>query len=116
MRHRNKKKILSRKHAPREALMRGLCTSLILYEKIRTTKAKAKVLRSRVEKLITLGKEKNLTSRRRLLSELYVKNAADKVLDVFGPKYKERKGGYTRIIPIGSRKGDGAEMVIIEFV
>lgn len=116
MRHRNKKKILSRKKSPREALMRNLETSLILYERIKTTKAKAKVLRPRVEKLITLGKIKNLTSKRRLLQELYVKKAADKVLDVISPKYKERMGGYTRIIPIGSRKGDGAEMVMIEFV
>ena len=116
MRHRNKKKILSRRASTRNSLFRNLETSLILYEHIRTTKAKSKVLRSRVEKLITLGKKNNLNVKRRLLQELFIKKAADKVLEVLGPKYKERNGGYTRIVPIGTRKGDGAEMVVIEFV
>lgn len=116
MRHRGSKKILSRTSSARKSLMRGLATSFILYEKIKTTQAKARVLRSKVEKLVTLGKNNNLSARRRLLSELYTKNAVNKVLEVLGPRYKERNGGYTRIIPIGSRKGDGAEMVYIEFV
>lgn len=116
MRHRNKKKILSRKKEARKALMRGLVTSLVLYEKINTTKAKAKELRSEMEKIISIGKKQNLTARRMLLQYIYTKKAVSKVLDVLSPQYKERKGGYTRIVPVGSRRGDGAEMVSIEFV
>ncbi len=116
MRHRSKKKILDRKKAPREALLRSLATSLILYEGIRTTEAKAKALRPYVEKLITLGKSSDLHARRQLLKKLYIEKAASKVLEVLGPKYKERPGGYTRIIKIGPRPGDGARVVRIEFV
>lgn len=116
MRHRKKGKILDRKKASRKALLRNLAISLILYEKIRTTLAKAKALRPVVERLITLGKVSNLQTRRRLLQFLTAENAARKVLEVLGPRYKERKGGYTRIIRIKQRAGDAAEIAQIEFV
>ena len=116
MRHRKKGKILDRKKAPREALLRNLTTSIIIYEKVKTTKAKAKTVKPLVEKIITLAKKNDLTARRKLLEILYHKKAADKALEVLGPRYQEKKGGYTRIINLGHRQGDGAEMVQIEFV
>lgn len=116
MRHRNKKTTLDRKTGPRKALLKGLIANFIIYEKIETTEAKAKAIKPKVEKLITIAKINNLTTRRRLLKELPTKNTVEKVLDVLGPRYKERPGGYTRIVKIGVRKGDGAEMVQISFV
>lgn len=116
MRHANKKKILDRAKAQRKALLRSLATSLILYEKIKTTQAKAKVLRPFVEKLITKGKRNDLFARRSLKKVLYKDNAVKKVLEVISPRYKERRGGYLRIIKLGSRTGDAAKMAIIEFV
>ncbi|MBI4653123.1 50S ribosomal protein L17 [Candidatus Kuenenbacteria bacterium] len=116
MRHRKKGKILDRKTGPRIALLKNLADSLVIHEKIKTTKAKAKVLRGVVEKLITIGKENNLTTYRKLLACLPTKISAKKILDKLGPKYKEKNGGYTRIIKLGRRKGDGAEMAQIEFV
>jgi len=87
-----------------------------MHEKIKTTVAKAKVLRPIVEKLITAGKVNSLAVRRKLLAYLPASGATKKILEVLGPKYQERKGGYTRIVKIGPRKGDGAEMAQIEFV
>lgn len=116
MRHRKKKITLDRKKAPREMMIKNLAASLILYEKIKTTQAKAKAVRSLAERLITRGKKNDLTARRYLIKYLPVENAVKKVLEVLSPKYKERPGGYTRIVKIGPRKGDGAEMVIIEFI
>jgi large subunit ribosomal protein L17 len=116
MRHRNKGKILDRKKAPRKALMRSLATNLVLYEKIKTTEAKAKVLKPIIEKLITKGKTNTLKTRRELLQYLYLKNAVKKVLEDLGPRYKERKGGYTRIIKLNARAGDAARLAQIEFV
>lgn len=116
MRHLNKGKILDRKKAPREAMLRNMATSLIIYEKIKTTKAKAKAVKPLAEKMITISKKNDLTSRRRLLETLYHKKAVSKALEVIGPRYKDRKGGYTRIINLGVRKGDGAEMVQLELV
>lgn len=116
MRHRNKTKILDRKKAPREALLRNLATSVILYEKVTTTTAKAKAIRPIVEKLVTIAKTNDLQSRRKLLEVLYDKNAVAKALEVLGPRYKERNGGYTRITALGKRQGDGADVSQIEFV
>jgi large subunit ribosomal protein L17 len=116
MRHRKKGKILDRKVGPRKALLRNLAASLIIYEKIQTTKAKAKALRPFVEKLITKGKINNLNTRRELSRQLYLKNAVQKIVEELGPRYKDRPGGYTRIINIGKRQGDGAEIVQIELV
>jgi large subunit ribosomal protein L17 len=116
MRHRINKKILDRKNGPRKALLRGLATSVILYEHVNTTLAKAKVIRPIVEKLITTGKTKDLASRRKLASYLLSESAVNKVLEEIGPRYQDRKGGYTRIIKLGNRKGDGAEIAQIQLV
>jgi len=116
MRHRKKGKILDRKAGPRKALLRNLAVSLVLYEKIQTTKAKAKALRPVVERLISKGKMNTLASRRNLLKYLYQETAVKKILEELGPKYKDRAGGYTRILNVGRRQGDGAEVVQIELV
>ncbi len=116
MRHRKKGKTLDRKAAPRRALLKNLATSLVLYEHIKTTKAKAKAVKSYVERLITAGKPKTLHARRELLKKLTTPSAVEKVLTELSPRYKERAGGYTRIIKLGYRAGDAAEMVQIEFV
>ena len=116
MRHRTRKAILSRTKGPREALLRNLATSVILYEKVKTTKARAKFVRPIVEKAISIGKTKTVTSRRNLHRMFTLENAVKKVLDELGPKYATRKGGYTRITPLGRRVGDAAEIVQIELI
>jgi large subunit ribosomal protein L17 len=116
MRHRKSGTILDRKKAPREALLRNLATSVILYEKVTTTEAKAKAVRPLVERSITTGKDNSLAARRKLLKTFYTENTVNKILEVIGPRYKTRKGGYTRIVKLGPRKGDGAAMVQIELV
>jgi len=116
MRHQKKGKILDRKKQPREAMIKNLATSLILYEKVKTTEAKAKVIKPIVEQLITRGRKNDLATRRYLLRRLYLHNAVKKVLEVLGPKYQERPGGYLRIVKLGQRQGDGAKIVQIEFV
>lgn len=116
MRHLKKKVTLDRPTSQRRALLANLAESLILHEKIRTTKAKAKALRPVVEKLITKAKTNTLASRRELMRVLYTENAIKKMMEVIGPKYATRKGGYTRIISLNNRVGDGAEEAVIEFV
>ena len=119
MRHRNKTTILGRKRQPRQALLRGLVVSLITHEKIVTTEAKAKVLRPIIEKIITIArveKNKELTARRRLLSLIHEREAVVKLLTQIAPRYLARTGGYTRIIKLSDRAGDGAAMAQIEFV
>ena len=116
MRHRKTTKILDRKKAPREAMLRNLATSVILHEKVKTTSAKAKAVKPLVEKAITTGKEPTLTARRKLLKFFYTEHPVNKILEVLGPKYLERPGGYTRIVKLGTRQGDGAQMVQIELV
>ncbi len=116
MRHRNKNKILDRKKGPRELMLRNLASSIILYEKVKTTRAKAAAVRPLVEKLITISKAQDLNARRNLLEVLLQKNAVLKAMEVLGVRYKERDGGYTRTIKLGARQGDGAQMVQIELV
>lgn len=116
MKHNRKGKTLDRKNGPRRALYRNLATSLILYEHANTTLAKAKAIRPIVERLITVGKEKTLTARRKLAAYLLIESAVNKVLEEMGPRYADRKGGYLRIIKLGTRKGDGAEVAQIQFV
>lgn len=116
MRHRKEGKILGREKAPREALLRNLAASLVLYEKVKTTEAKAKAVRPVLEKMITTGKTNTVNSRRKLLQFFYTGNPVKKILEVLGPRYKERKGGYTRIIKLGQRKGDAAKTAVIELV
>jgi len=115
MRHRSKIKILDRKKASREMMLRNLASSVLIYEKVKTTPAKAKTVRSLVEKMITVAKDGDLNARRRLIRVLPQKKAIDKALEL-GKKYKNREGGYTRIIKIGSRQGDGSKVVQIELV
>lgn len=116
MRHCKKGKILDRPKASRQALLKNLAASLIMHEKIKTTQAKAKVLRPIVEKMISIAKNNTLFNRRRLLAKLPTKDAVKKILEEIGPRYKEREGGYTRIIKLGRRKGDGAEIAQIELI
>jgi large subunit ribosomal protein L17 len=115
MRHRKSGTILDRKKGPREALLKNLAASVILHEKVQTTKAKAKAVRPLVEKLITSGKGGTLAARRALIS-MVGENAAKKVIEVLAPRYNERPGGYLRIMNLGRRQGDGAEMSQIEMV
>ena len=116
MRHRNKTKILDRKKAPRELMLRNLASSVLIYEKVKTTKAKAKAVKPLVEKMITVSKKGDLTSRRKLIKVLLQDMAVKKAMEVLGQRYKDRNGGYTRIIRLGNRQGDGAEMVQLELV
>jgi large subunit ribosomal protein L17 len=116
MRHKVAGRKLGRPTAHRKALYRNLVTDLLNYEKITATEAKAKEIRSFAERMITLGKEGGLHSRRQALSFILDKKIADKVFTELAPRYAERPGGYTRIIKLGSRLGDGAPMVQIELV
>jgi len=116
MKHNRKGKTLDRKRGPRLALMRNLATSLVLYERMNTTLAKAKALRPVVEKLLTVGRSQTLTSRRQLARVLTTESAVNKVLQELGPRYAKRPGGYTRIIKLGTRQGDGAEIAQIQLV
>ena len=116
MRHRNTTKTLGRSMTARKALLRDLATSVIVYEKIKTTDTKAKSLRPVVERLITRAKKGDLAARRYLLSYFPTEQPVNKLLEVLGPRYKDRKGGYTRIIKLGVRQGDGAPMAQIELV
>lgn len=114
--HRKKGRKLGRKIGPRKALARNLICSLVLNNKIKTTKAKAKFIQPKVEKIITVAKKKTLASRRQIHNLLVNKKAEKKVIDDLVEKYKDRKSGFTKILKIGKRKGDGAEMVQIEFI
>ncbi len=116
MRHRKKNRTLGRPKAQREALLRNLSESLILHGKIRTTVAKAKELRSVIEPLVTKAKNGTLADRRNIMKVLYTEKAVKKIMEEIGPKYKERAGGYTRIVKAGSRPTDGANIAYIEFV
>ena len=106
---------LSRKTDQRKALLKGLASALFLKEKIQTTEAKAKAVAPFAEKQITLAKSGNLAARR-LLAKQFSPVMVKKIVNEIAPKYKERKGGYTRIIKLGPRKSDGAKMAIIELV
>ncbi len=116
MRHLVAHRKLRRNQGHRKALLRNLVLSLIEKERIITTVAKAKEARSLAEKMITLGKKGTLHHRRLALKFLNKKNQTKKLFDELAPRFSERNGGYTRIIKIGPRKGDGAEMAILEFV
>lgn len=116
MRHRKKGKKLGRTKDQRRLLCKNLAADLILKEKIKTTEAKAKFARSYVERLITLAKVRNLAAKQRLHSLLTNKKAEKKLLTVIAPKYKERAGGYTRILKLKERPGDRAPMVLFELV
>ncbi len=116
MRHRVKTKKLDRPAAARGMMLRNLASSVLIYEKVKTTEAKAKAVRSMVEKAITAAKKQDLTARRKLIAVLPQKMAVKKAMEVLGGRYKSREGGYTRIVRLGMRPGDGAKMVQIELV
>jgi len=116
MRHRVKKTTLGREKASREMMLRNLASSILIYEKVKTTEAKAKAVRPIVEKLITSAKAGDLTARRKLISFLPQKMAVKKAMEVIGKRYEKRNGGYTRIVKLGVRQGDGAKMAQIELV
>lgn len=116
MRHRNSKTILGRKAAPRKALVRDLVTSLILHERIKTTNVKARVLRPKIERLITRARKGTLAERRFIQKVVRTEAALKKMMESIGPRYKTRNGGYTRILKLGQRKGDNASMVMIELI
>jgi large subunit ribosomal protein L17 len=115
MKKRKKKRELSRKRDQRKALLKSLAQSLILKEKIKTTQAKAKELRPFVEKMITKSKKGDLSSIR-YLTRFFSKETVKKLINEIGPRYKDRPGGYTRIVKLGQRKSDGAQIAIIELV
>ena len=110
----NKK--LNRTSEHRKALLKNMLNSLIKYEQIKTTLPKAKFLKPRADKLITLGKKDNLHNTKKLISELQDTKSANKVKKTLSKRYEKRSGGYTRIIKAGFRYGDNAPMAIIEFV
>jgi len=116
MRHRIAGKKLGRTSAHRQALMRNLSISLIEKERIKTTLVKAKVLRRFTEKLITLSKKETLHARRTALKQVPDKKTVAKLFDTLSARYTQRPGGYTRILKLGPRRGDNAEMALIEFV
>lgn len=116
MRHRNVNKILDRKKGPREALLKGLVQQVLLYEHVQTTKARAKAIQPLVERAIEVAKHGGLVARRRLLATCPDELAVRKAMDVLGPRFSKRMGGYTRVIPLPPRKGDGSTMVRLELV
>ena len=107
---------LGRASDHRDAMLRNLVTSLLENGKIETTVEKAKETRSMAEKMITLGKTNTLHSRRQALGYITKEDVVTKVFEELAPKYADRNGGYTRIMKLGPRRGDAAEMAIIELV
>ena len=116
MRHRNAGRKLSRNTSHRRALLRNLVTSFLEHGRLMTTLPKAKEVRPLAEKMITLGKQDSLHARRLVQSYLLKDAIAKKVFTTIAPKFADRKGGYSRIIKIGNRKGDGADVAIIELL
>jgi large subunit ribosomal protein L17 len=117
MRHANKRGKLSRDPAHRKAMLTTMSKQLIEHERIRTTQPKAKALRPEFEKLVTLAKRRNLHARRQALSRLNQdKFAVHKLFEEIAPRYEGRNGGYTRIVKLGPRRSDSAEMVFLELV
>jgi len=116
MRHQVKRYQLRRNTAHRRALLRNLVTSLLEKERIQTTLVKAKAARPIAEKMITLGKRGTLAARRQALAYIIKESVVQKLFDELGPRFKERPGGYTRIVKLGLRSGDGAQMAMLELL
>ena len=116
MRHKFGYKKINRTSEHRKAMIQNMLNSLIKYEQITTTLPKAKVLKPKADKIITLGKKNNLSNKKILFSKLQDKNSARKVFSTLSKRYEKRNGGYTRIIKAGFRYGDKAPIAIIEFV
>lgn len=117
MRHHNKNRKFGRKKNVREAMLKSLLISLIRHERITTTEAKAKEIRPMIEKLVTKARSATLADRRTIVSRLMNQNPeTKKLIEEIAPQYKDRTGGYTRIMKLPRRQGDAAKMAIIEFV
>lgn len=116
MRHRNTGRQLSRNSSHRKAMLRNMATSLLSHEVIKTTVAKAKELRRVAEPLITLAKIDSVHKRRLAFSRLRDRDVVTKLFNELGPRYKERPGGYMRILKMGFRSGDNAPMALVELV
>ena len=116
MRHRNKGRAFSRTAEHRDAMMRNMATSLFLHGRVETTTPKAKELRKYAEPLITKAKRGDLHARRLVARKIQDREALSKLFAELAPKYAERPGGYTRVLHLGHRPGDAAEMSIIELV
>ena len=116
MRHRRKGRQLSRTASHKKAMLSNMATSLFRHERIHTTTAKAKELRPYAERLITLARRGDLHARRQAARTIHDKEALKKLFDTLGPRYAEREGGYMRILKLGQRKGDGAEISLVQLV
>ena len=116
MRHRKSGRKLNRTSSHRTAMFANMAAALIKHEQIVTTLPKAKELRSVVDKIITLGKRGDLHARRQAISKVRDVDMVKKLFDVIGPRYKDRNGGYTRVLKAGYRYGDNAPMAVIELV
>ena len=116
MKHNIGHRKLNRTSSHRKSLLMNLSNALIKHEQITTTLTKAKELRPFVEKIVTLGKKGDLESRRKAIAILQDNKMTTKIFDTFADRYKDRKGGYTRIVKIGNRYGDNAPTAVIEFV
>ena len=116
MRHAKKGRKLGTSASHRKAMMRSLAAALLENERVKTTEAKAKEVRGLVDRIITWGKRGDVHARRLAIAELGDRDLAHKVFDDIADRYAERDGGYTRILKLGPRKGDGAPMVLIELV
>ncbi len=116
MRHNKSGRKLGRNSSHRAAMMRNMVTSLLEHEKITTTDARAKELRKVVDRMITFGKRGDLHARRQAIKVIRDRKVVGKLFELIGPRYKDRPGGYTRIIKLANRLGDNASQVIIELV
>jgi large subunit ribosomal protein L17 len=116
MRHRKSGSKLKRNVSARRALLRGLVTNIIEEERITTTVEKAKAARPLVERMITLAKQDNLHARRQAAAFLLTPASVEKLFEKLGPRFNQRNGGYTRVVKLGWRKGDGAETAKLELV
>jgi large subunit ribosomal protein L17 len=115
MRHLNQGRKLNRTSAHRKALFRNLVLSLIRHERLKTTDAKAKELRRYADRMVTLGKRGDLSARRLAFAFMQSRDAVKKLFDEIAPRFKDRAGGYTRVVKFGTRRGDAAPLSIIEF-
>jgi large subunit ribosomal protein L17 len=115
MRHRKAGRKFGRNPSQRKALLRQLAISLIMNDRITTTEAKAKELRSVVEKLVTIAREDSVHHRRLIMSRIDNEKAMNRLFDVVAPRFEDSNGGYTRMAKLGVRHGDAAPLVLIEF-
>lgn len=116
MRHRKKGRQLSRTASHRKAMLSNMATSLFQHERIQTTTAKAKELRPYAERLITLARRGDLHARRQAARTVHDKEVLKKLFDTLGPRFADRDGGYMRILKLGQRKGDGAQIALVQLV